>query len=299
MDFYQEQHSFALARTASRYEDDSDEDTSWVMMNREGEVVKLPGEKIYYKVRSRIGLDLTTPKSLPNAPPFSVKSDSGTVYVTNNRVIYLPVRPTDTFKSFSAPILDFEDTRVTSSFFGPWSWNGIVKPTLGGGLPANLPRLDVKLTFKEGGHDAFQSKFEVMKERLNYARTLQQETGQIIPTGEDLPRYEATASGSVQGGPGPSQPQVAAELSALETPPSHPRSDAKELEALEHFAQSHAEPTSGTASTGSNAYLQVTAAEGRTSTGTPDEPPPDYEEAQAQAVGNRVEERLREAADTQ
>ena len=86
MDFYQEQHSYTLARKASINIDDVDEDTSWVMMSREGEVVKLPGEKIYYKVQSRIGLDVSTPKSLPSATPFSLKSDSGIVYVTNNRV---------------------------------------------------------------------------------------------------------------------------------------------------------------------------------------------------------------------
>lgn len=86
MDFYQEQHSYTLARNANVDSDDSDEDTSWVMMSRDGEVVKLPGEKIYYKVRSRIGLDVSTPRALPNATPFSIKSDSGIVYVTNNRV---------------------------------------------------------------------------------------------------------------------------------------------------------------------------------------------------------------------
>lgn len=86
MDFYQEQHSYTLASNANVNSDDSDEDASWVMMSQDGEVVKLPGEKIYYKVRSRIGLDVSTPKALPNATPFSIKSDSGIVYVTNNRV---------------------------------------------------------------------------------------------------------------------------------------------------------------------------------------------------------------------
>ena len=87
MDFYQEQHSYTLARNANANSDEeTDEDTSWVMMSRDGEVIKLPGEKIYYKVRSRIGLDVSTPKALPNATPFSIKSDGGIVYVTNNRV---------------------------------------------------------------------------------------------------------------------------------------------------------------------------------------------------------------------
>lgn len=85
MDFYQEQHSYTLARNAN-IDTDSDEETSWVMLDQEGDIVKLPGEKIYYKVRSRIGLDIGTPKALPNTTPFSARSDSGIVYITNNRV---------------------------------------------------------------------------------------------------------------------------------------------------------------------------------------------------------------------
>ncbi|CAK7209906.1 hypothetical protein SCUCBS95973_000601 [Sporothrix curviconia] len=291
MDFYQEQHSYTLARNSNVNSNDSDEYTSWVMMSREGEVVKLPGEKIYYKVQSRIGLDVSTPKSLPNATPFSVKSDSGIVYVTNNRVIYIPARPTETFKSFSAPILDFEDTRVASSFFGPWSWNAIVKPTVGGGIPPNVPRLELKLTFKEGGHDAFQNKFEVMKERLSYARTLQQETGQVIHTGEDLPRYEAAAPSS--SGPSTTQPP------APTTEPSWAASDAKEREALGQYAQSHGHEATADANAGINETIPRSVLAAQTSSVTPDEPPPDYEEAQAQAVGMRLEENAREAADHQ
>ncbi|EFX01078.1 hypothetical protein CMQ_6020 [Grosmannia clavigera kw1407] len=278
MDFYQEQHSYTLARNAN-IDTDSDEETSWVMLDQEGDVVKLPGEKVYYKVRSRIGLDIGTPKSLPNTTPFSAKSDSGIVYITNNRVIYLPARPTGAFKSFSAPILDFEDTRVVSSFFGPWSWCGIVRPTVGGGIPHDVPRLEFKLTFKDGGHDAFQSKFEVMKERLAYARTLQQETGQIIPTGEDLPKYEATLP---TGGAGrPPAPGAA---------PGHSASSSTGVPATSDLQQAEEPaPALTAAPDAGHGFSQV----------TPDEPPPDYEEAQAQALGMRLEENLREAAERQ
>ncbi|KJR88012.1 uncharacterized protein SPSK_07781 [Sporothrix schenckii 1099-18] len=291
MDFYQEQHSYTLASNASINSDDSDEDASWVMMSRDGEVVKLPGEKIYYKVRSRIALDVSTPKSLPNATPFSVKSDSGIVYVTNNRVIYVPTHPTETFQSFSAPILDFDDTRVASSFFGPWSWNAIVKPTVGGGIPSDVPRLELKLTFKEGGHDAFQNKFEVMKERLSYARTLQQETGQVIPTGEDLPRYEADA-------PKPSGPPAQAESAGAAAAGASSR-DAKEREALENFSRSQEQQAQRGTATELRTALHSSNSRNQPSPVAPDEPPPDYEEAQAQAIGMRVEESARNAADRQ
>lgn len=85
MDFYPDQHAYRVARMAV-IEDDANENDSWVMLSREGEIVKLPHEKIFYKVRSRIGLELATPKVFRDAPPFSAKSDSGLVYITNSRV---------------------------------------------------------------------------------------------------------------------------------------------------------------------------------------------------------------------
>jgi len=172
-------------------------------------------------------------------------------------------RPTGDFKSFSAPIERFEDTHVVTSWFSPWSWCGRVRPVPGGGVPTDVPILDIKLVFNEGGHDAFHQKFETIKERLEYARQLQRETGQEIPTGEDLPQYEArepaaaaTAASSSTGEPGnPSAAAAGGGVGASQRQPAQP-----------------AQPT-------------------------PDEPPPDYEEAQAQAVGMRLEEQMREQAE--
>lgn len=187
--------------------------------------------------------------------------DFGTSLGSNERtikVIYLPARPTEQFKSFFAPILNFEDTHVHSSWIGPWSWTGIVKPVTGGGIPADLPRIDIRLTFKEGGHSDFQSKFELLKERLQHARDLERETGQtLIVTDEDLPPYEP-ASG-VSNPPPPQQPP----------------------------------PSAAAASEGSSARQAQPPQPG------PDEPPPDYIEAQSQAIGMQFEEQLREEAGRQ
>lgn len=212
------------------------------------------------------------------------------------QIIYVPTRPTETFKSFSAPILEFEDTRVASSFFGPWSWNAIVKPTVGGGIPSDVPRLELKLTFKEGGHDAFQNKFEVMKERLSYARTLQQETGQVIPTGEDLPQYEAAAP-KPSGSSTQSSSTATATVTAGES--SRSASDAKEREALQQFSQSQEQQTPRGAAVEAEGTLRSNNLRNQASPITPDEPPPDYEEAQAQAIGMRFEETTRDAAEHQ
>lgn len=252
MDFYHEAHSYTLAHHAN-IESDSDEESSWVMLNREGEIVKLPHEKIFYKVRSRIGLEVSSPKSIQNITPFSVKSDSGIVYITNERVIYIPARPTDTFQSFSGKILAFQDSRIHSSLFGPWTWTAEVNPTAGGGIPGDIPRLELKLIFREGGHDAFVSKFTTIKERLVFARQLREETGQNIPTSEELPQYE------------PRQGEAGSSGQAAGSGSSGRPADA---------SQETSQPS------------QI-----------PDEPPPDYEEAQAQAVGESLEERLRSEAE--
>jgi hypothetical protein len=179
-----------------------------------------------------------------------------------SKVIYLPARPTEQFKSFFAPILNFEDTHVHSSWIGPWSWTGIVKPVNGGGIPIDLPRIEIKLTFKDGGHSDFQSKFELLKERLQHARELELETGQSLNvTDEELPPYEP-ASG-------------AAHL------PQQPSSSVGE-------------------GSGVAAPSQVSSArQGQPPQPGPDEPPPDYVEAQSQAIGMQYEERMREEADRQ
>jgi WW domain-binding protein 2 len=114
--------------------------------------------------------------------------------------------------------------------------------------------MELKFTFNDGGHDLFREKFQTMKERLEYAGQLQRETGQVIPTTEDLPRYEPEApAGSAVGG------------------------------------------TSG--SGGSSTLPQATAQNDQPSHALPEDPPPDYEEAQAQAVGIRLEEQMRGEAE--
>lgn len=58
----------------------------------------------------------------------------------------------------------------------------------------HIPRIDVKLIFRDGGHSDFQTKFEWLKERLHHAQELGVLPSQNI---EPPPPYEA-------GGPSPS-----------------------------------------------------------------------------------------------
>ncbi|KAB5566574.1 hypothetical protein GE09DRAFT_1218829 [Coniochaeta sp. 2T2.1] len=273
--FLAEAHAWTLRQAQAQAEDtesdSSDEADSWVMLGQDGNIVPLQNERILHTSRPRVGLDVSVPRELPNAEPFSIKSDSGIAYITNRRVIYLPAKPTEQFNSFFAPILNFEDTHVHSSWIGPWSWTGIVKPVTAGGIPVDLPRIEVRLIFKEGGHSDFQSKFELLKERLQHARELEQETGQsLIVTDEELPPYEPS-SGTTSSAPHPPPPPP----SAQQAPP--PGIDAADTEA----AGSQGTP----------------GRQGQPPQPGPDEPPPDYVEAQSQAIGMRFEERLREEAE--
>lgn len=118
-------------------------------------------------------------------------------------------------------------------------------------MPADIPRVELKLTFKEGGHNEFMQRFGELKERLEHVRRLQQETGQLVNIpDEPLPAYEATEGGGAA--------------------------------ASTNLAPQQA--ISRSASSGSQNRR-------------PDEPPPGYDEAQAQTLSMRLEDHIREESD--
>lgn len=167
--------------------------------------------------------------------------------LTGLQVIYLPGRPSEDFKSFFTPVLNFSDTHVQSSWIGPWSWGGVVRPVPGGGIPMHIPRIEVKFIFRDGGHSDFQTKFEWLKERLHHAQELGLTPGQNL---EPPPPYELNTPGASSSGGSDNTP---AATQARQQPPQP----------------------------------------------APDEPPPDYVEAQTQAITMRYEERMREESERQ
>lgn len=66
-----------------------------------------------------------------------------------------------------------------------------MKPVSQGGIPPEFPRVDLKLTFKDGGHNEFLARFIEIKERLAHVREMERETGQVIGSipDEQLPAY--------------------------------------------------------------------------------------------------------------
>ncbi|KAI1265315.1 hypothetical protein F5Y18DRAFT_386124 [Xylariaceae sp. FL1019] len=234
---------------------------NWVMLSRTGEIEPLPHESILFKTRGRVALNIAAPNQPSGATPLSIKSESGTAFITNQRLIYLPANATEHFKSFSSKILGCQDGRMRSSWVGPWYWEASVRPVPDGNIPPDFPRVTLKLTFKDGGFSEFESKFVEIKARLHHAAQIAEESGQrnwaLTVHDEQLPEYSA------------SQGQGASTAEAQAT------------------AQEVAQRTNE-ASRQADAYQTQ-----------PDEPPPDYDEAQAQAISMRFDERAREEAERQ
>lgn len=237
---------------------------NWVMRPASGPdpFVKLPHERILYISPGRCSIHLSTDNAYPEYISWNIKSDNGVAYVTDRRVVYLPAKPTPEFSSFSSPCLSLIDTYYRSPFFGPNYWVAACKPTSGGGIPPEHPIVDVKLTFRDGGAPDFHIVFEQVKDRHHQARNAAREQGrQFEPTGdinmEQLPAYEAASEIVDNGMP----PAFGSDQSGLSIDTQRGRDvDAQR----DHPA-------------------------------TPDEPPPDYEEAQAQAVEVSFEEAQRRA----
>jgi hypothetical protein len=234
--------------------------------------VKLPNEQILFTSPPRTSLEITTPNQFPAASPLSIKSDGGIVYITNQRLVYLPTNPTTEFKSFSSPILHLQDTFVRAPFFGANYWVASCKPVSGGGIPPSHTLVDLKLTFKDGGAFDFHTVFEQIKERLYHAYQIARESGRAPVASEDLSNVNLE------------------QLPAYEAPPEDDREESPPILSPRPLRPG-LESANGPG--GSN---ETPAAHPANFT-SPDEPPPGYEEAQAQAVGNALNQRLRAEAE--
>lgn len=219
--------------------------------------IKLPNEQILFTSPPRTSLQLASTNS------YSVKSDGGVAYITNQRIVYLPSTPSPELQSFSAPLLNLQDTHVRAPFFGANYWTATVKPVSGGGIPPTNSALELRLTFREGGAFDFHTTYEQIKERVYEAYTVARENGTsntAVDLGnvhlEQLPAYEAAREV-----PEADEPRI---LSPVPVRPSRTNTERTTQEDL------------------------PVAPPG------PDEPPPGYEEAQVQAVSSDLEQRLRE-----
>ena len=119
------------------------------------------------------------------------------------QLIYLPSEKSSTFQSFSSPLLHVRDSHVSAPFFGPNVWTALIQPVSGGGISADLPAVQIKVTFKEGGAFDFHTNFERIKERLEQAVENQSDGARGLRSVdmsavhlEELPAYEGPGNSS-------------------------------------------------------------------------------------------------------
>ena len=189
-------------------------------------------------------------------------------------MVYIPSVSSNNLQSFSSPILNLQDTRVSTPFFGPNTWIGVLQPVTGGGIPAHHAFVQIKMTFKDGGAYDFQTKFEIIKESL--LRAIE----------------EARESGRATG--------HAAQAQAIDFSTVH----LDQLPAYEEVGTSVLVPEHRIEETTSDSppVTQQPATQNETaSNGTnfqpPSEPPPGYEEAQRSGVANSLEESVRRTSE--
>lgn len=249
--------------------------------------VHLPNETILASSPARTSLALSSLSNYPAHTPYSASSPSGTLHLTNRRIVYLPATTTTTnstnaptnnnhVTSFAAPLTHIHDTRVTTPWLGPNVWVALIQPVAGGGLPAGMPAVEARLTFKEGGAYDFHNKFCQVKERLAQVLEARAMSGVAQEAGgggggmseedvhlEQLPAYEEVGS--------PVQPGGVVQQGIAPPSSGPPRSMTADQQ------NSPAENTTHADATGP----------------PPAEPPPGYEEAQRDSVTEEMERGLR------
>ncbi|KAL9013195.1 MAG: hypothetical protein Q9173_002093 [Seirophora scorigena] len=246
------------------------------MLDSNQRFVPLPRERIHFTSPSRTTLSLQTPNSYPGKEPLSITSNSGTAYVTNQRIVYLPGAPTAQLQSFSAPILNLQDTRVEAPFFGANSWTGILKPVRGGNIPAHHAYVKLSMTFKDGGAFDFAAIYERIKETAAQAVDVARENGRSQGPDlsdinlEQLPAYEEVRTTISAPTPPPLQQP---------TPISAPTAQAPLRESGVGFPSDDER----------NSRTPVTA--GQQQYPPPNEPPPGYEEVQQRSIADSLERR--------
>ncbi|KAJ5089560.1 hypothetical protein N7532_008244 [Penicillium argentinense] len=203
---------------------------NWVMLNDEG-FVRLPSERLIYFSPPRTTLALTPLPNYKGPETLSLQSSAGCIHLTNQRVVYLPADKSSNFQSFSAPLLHVHDSHVSAPFFGPNVWTALVQPVPGGGISANLPAVQMKITFKEGGAFDFHTNFERIRERLEQAvenssegaRSLRGVDMSAVHL-EELPAYEANGNTShtTVASDAPVAPQQTRRVSEVGPEPAEP-----------------------------------------------------------------------------
>ena len=176
-------------------------------------------------------------------------------------------------------MLNLQDTHVSAPLFGPNVWSGILQPVNGGGIPPHHAFVEIKMSFKDGGAYDFQTSLERVKEMLSNAIEEARESGRVNGRAEtvdmstvhleQLPAYEEVGS----------TPSCPPSNLVRPTPISPNRQDQPAHDA--------------SATEGTSGGITANQLPNRQQFQPPNEPPPDYEEAQQSSIVSNLEESIR------
>ncbi|KAG0055192.1 hypothetical protein BGZ83_009368 [Gryganskiella cystojenkinii] len=188
---------------------------NWVMLTADGkDIVPLEHETTFFR-QDGVKFELDSSNGGYPGAGSSYNSKSGTLLLTNQRIVYLPATPTTYFASASLPINNIQDGKLVQPWFSTPVFKSVVLPVTGGGLtqPARL-----SITFTAGSLHEFDSQYRSLRER-------RQELDGAAPQHlEQLPVYNPPAEPIPASSlsTDPAQPSTATTSSS--TPrPSEPR----------------------------------------------------------------------------
>ncbi|KAF9313391.1 hypothetical protein BG003_005255 [Podila horticola] len=133
---------------------------NWVMLTVDGkDIVPLDREIIFYR-KDNVKFEL----DCSNGSSFNSKS--GSLILTNQRVVYLCQNPNSYFATASMPISNIQDSKLYQPWFSSAVFQAVVMPVPSGGLtqPGRL-----SITFADGSLHEFDFQYRALKERLQVA----------------------------------------------------------------------------------------------------------------------------------
>ncbi|KAG0042313.1 hypothetical protein BGZ89_006952, partial [Linnemannia elongata] len=93
----------------------------------------------------------------------SYSAKSGTLLLTNQRIVFISATPTSYFTTASLPIDKVQDSKLVQPWFSAATFKAVVMPVPGGGMtqPARLA-----ISFTSGSVHEFESQYRSLRERL-------------------------------------------------------------------------------------------------------------------------------------
>ncbi|KAG0034720.1 hypothetical protein BGZ81_003418 [Podila clonocystis] len=155
---------------------------NWVMLAVDGkDIVPLDREIIFYR-KENVKFELDCSNGGYPGAGSSFNSKSGSLILTNQRVVYICQNPNSYFATASMPINNIQDSKLTQPWFSSAVFKAVVMPVQGGGLtqPGRL-----SITFADGSLHEFDFQYRTLKERL------QELDGAAPEHLEQLPQYDA------------------------------------------------------------------------------------------------------------